>query len=334
MRVKIASMVLCFVLVCAITQMGTVKAQEGGSINLLGAGLGAGLGALSGAICAPIGALGSILISLITSICAIPMQMLWSCIAPLYTLFCAPIFGLLGGVISMPLSIFGGEILSVINSINGIISAACCVPNIILYVVWLLIFAVLNLWIGVGHIAELIFSLVQLTFGTLMGFIGAIVGCIPIVSAIYGLISAVVFIVWSAIWVLLDIAGYGLPSGILVVVSSIFSVIATTYMPEMSKSYLAVMGLYLANLGTWAGSFGLQFVIQAMGIITPASSSWCGGINGCMQYLFLWGGSLIMMLKVIVSGIIWLITALIALFETLTAIPSAIVDMVKNVCGV
>lgn len=129
MRAKIVSMALCFALVCAITQLGIVRAQDAqGSIDLLGAGL----GALSGALCAPLGALCSIPLSLIVSLCAMPIQMIWSCITPVWVSIQSIVGTILGGICSIPIGLISGLCGGFMPLIAGIFEKVVAVLPLIL----------------------------------------------------------------------------------------------------------------------------------------------------------------------------------------------------------
>jgi len=227
-----------------------------------------------------------------------------------------------------------GELFSVINSVSGTLTAVCCVPNVLLYLVWWVIFIILNLWTVVGFVGEILILLVQLVVGGILGIIGTIAGAIPLVSIAYGIVAAILFLIWAAVWTAWDIACYGLPSGLLVALAGLFSVIATTYMPEMSKNYLAVMGFYLANFGSYAASFGMMYAVEFGGILLPSTSSWIGGIQGGAQWVLAWAAAILGIAKIIFVGIVWLGLTILAIIAMLLAIPSALADLVKNVCGI
>lgn len=290
-----------------------------------------------------LGALISIVLGIVNGFCSFILSLVSSSIVSCITSFMSSglistimsvVSGILSGIVSMISSVFCGELFSVLNCVSGLLTAACCVPNTLLYLAWWVIFIILNLWTVLGFVGEILILLVQLVVGGILGIIGMIAGAIPLVSVLYGILAAILFIIWAAVWTAWDIACYGLPSGILVALAGLCTVIATTYMPEVSKNYLAVMGFYLANFGTYAASFGMMFAVEFGGILLPAASSWCGGMQGGAQWVLAWGAAILGMAKIVVVGIVWLGLTILAIIATLLAIPSALLQAVRNVCGV
>lgn len=308
----------------------SAEAQDGSTGAMLSSFVSTALSIGSGFL----SSIAALLSLLVTAPCAIPATCVSFCIIFPVNILSSVMAGMtsifLGFLASCPMA----ELTSILD-IGRAVPTACVAPlNLCMYAVWWVIFVVINVWLAIGYAFELVFGAVQLIGGFFIGLLAIVGGLIPIVSIIYGIVGAIVWFLWMLIWTLWDIACFALPSGAMSILAGLWASIATTYMPEIAKNYLAIAVSYGLNLAVWGGSFGMMFASMLAGIIFPFTSSWCGGIQGGAQWAFAWAVAIIMMGKVVVTAGVWLVITVFSAIESCLALPAILVDMQKNCCGV